>query len=349
MSNLINYKPFLAKILNQIESARYEMLKTVSNHTVILYWNIGKSVSEQMRNEGWGKSIVEILAKDLQNSFPGVRGFSSRNIWRMKTLYENYATDKILPLLVAEIGWTQNCIILEKCKEPVKREYYLRKTKEMGWSKLDLLDKIKKNYFENQALAQNNFAETVPVEIKAKSAWEFVDDYNIELLNPDQPFSEKKVENAIVNNVVQFLGEMGGSFAFIGRQYRIEFNEKEYFIDLMFFNLKLNCYVVFELKAREFLPQDMGQVQWYMQLVNKEIKEEYHNPTIGIILCRDKDRMVVEYMLESTKNPIGIATYNHYESLPEEYAKYLPNEEKIIKRLANIGIGKSEIKRNKNK
>ena len=206
----------------------------------------------------------------------------------------------------------------------------------MGWSKLDLIDKIKHHHFENQALAQNNFDMTVSTELKAQVAWEFVDDYNVELINQDLPFSEKELENAIVTNIVNFLGEMSGSFAFLGRQYRIEFNEKEYFVDLLFFNIKLNCFVVFELKTREFEPKDIGQVQWYMQLINKQIKENHHNPTIGIILCKNKDRMMVEYMLENSQNPIGIATYNKYNNLPEEYAKYLPSEDEIIKRLANI-------------
>jgi len=334
MNQIIEYQPFLDKIVSKIQSARYEMLKSVSKQTVLLYWEIGRSVSEQMQNAGWGKSIVEQLSKDLQTEYPGVRGFSSRNIWRMKTFYETYKENGKLPPLVAEIGWAQNCLILEKCKDDIKREYYLRKTKQMGWSKLDLIDKINKHHFENQALVQNNFDNTISNDLKAQVAWEFVDDYNVELINPDQPFSENELENGIVTNIVNFLGEMGGSFAFIGRQYRIEFQGKEYFIDLLFFNLKLNCYVAFELKAREFQPKDIGQVQWYMQLIDKHIKESHHKPTIGIILCKDKERMMVEYMLEKSKDPVGVATFNKYESLPEEYAKYLPSEEEIIKRLA---------------
>lgn len=333
----INYQPFLQEILTKIQSVRYEMLKSVSKQTVLLYLEIGKSVSQKVKSENWGKSVVEQLSKDLQTEFSGIRGFSARNIWNMKNFYEFYAQNEKLQPLVAEIGWTQNCLILEKCKDIHQIEYYLRKTKQMGWSKLDLIDKIKKNHFENQTLAQNNFETTISTDLKAQVAWEFVDDYNIELINPDLPFSEKELENAIVSNVVKFLSEMGGSFAFVGRQYRIEFHEKEYFIDLLFFNLKLNCYVVFELKAREFDPKDVGQITWYMELVNNQVKEPTHNPTIGIILCKDKDRLMVEYMLNKKTDPLGVATFNRYEELPEEYAKYLPSEEEIIKRLANMG------------
>jgi len=211
--------------------------------------------------------------------------------------------------------------------------FYLRQTKEKGWSKLDLLEKIEQNYFENHVLAQNNFETTVPQTLKAQVAWEFLDDYNIELLNPDQPFSEKALENAIVENMVKFLHEMGGSFAFVGRQFRLTLDEKEYFVDLLFFNLTLNCYVVFELKAREFSPKDIGQTQMYMQLINKQVKQPHHNNTIGIVLCRTKNRLEVEYMLELAKDPMGVATYNRYSQLPEEFAKYLPSEEEIAKRL----------------
>jgi predicted nuclease of restriction endonuclease-like (RecB) superfamily len=332
----INYEPFLKEILAKIQSARYEMLKTVSRQTVLLYWDIGKSVSEKAQNNGWGKSIVEQLSKDLQTEFPGIRGFSASNIWRMKTFYETYYDNEKLAPLVREIGWVQNCLIIEKCKDDSRREYYLRKTKQMGWSKLDLIDKIKHHYFENQVLVQNNFNATVSTELKAQVAWEFVDDYNIELISPDQPFSEKEMENAIVSNVVKFLSEMGGNFAFVGRQYRIEFHEKEFFVDLLFFNFKLNCYVVFELKAREFDPKDVGQIKWYMELVNNQVKDKTHNATIGIILCKNKDRLMVEYMLANTQDPLGVASFNRYEELPEEYAKYLPSEEEIIKRLANV-------------
>lgn len=256
------------------------------------------------------------------------------------TVAEIQTTEKLQPLvaefppvIVAEVGWKQNCIILEKCKDLRQIFFYLQMTKEKGWSKLDLLDKIKQNYFENSLLAQNNFQETVSETLKAQVAREFIDDYNIELLNPDQPVSEKALENAIVENIVKFLHEMGGNFAFVGRQYRLTLEEKEYFVDLLFFNFKLNCYVVFELKAREFQPKDFGQVQMYMQLINKQVKQPHHNLTIGVIVCRSKNRVEVEYMLEQAKDPVGVATYNCYADLPEQFAKYLPSEQDISKRI----------------
>ena len=371
-----DYKPFLQDILTKIQRSRYEMLMSVGKQTLLLYWDIGKAVSEKIELEGWGKSVVEQLAKDLQTEFPGVRGFSARNIRNMKRFYEFYAQYEIgvntmefnlattvaklqydynqsieiapdsattvaesqnyVYGLITNVGWVQNCIILEKCKSLKQIAFYLKQTKEKGWSKLDLLEKIEQNYFENFALAQNNFEATVPETLKAQVAWEFLDDYNIELINPDQPVSEKALENTIVENIVKFLHEMGGNFAFVGRQFRLTLNEKEYFVDLLFFNLTLNCYVVFELKAREFSPKDVGQTQIYMQLINKQVKKPYHNNTIGIILCRTKNRLEVEYMLELAKDPMGVATYNRYSQLPAEYAKYLPSEEELGVRLSEF-------------
>jgi predicted nuclease of restriction endonuclease-like (RecB) superfamily len=357
-----NYQQFLHEIVTKIQLTRYDMLQSVGRQTVLLYWEIGKDVSLKMQADGWGKSVVEQLSKDIQREFPGVKGFSARNIWRMKTLYEFYdsvfqlienKSTKISATAVAEstkiptsdlknylfhlvtsVGWTQNSIILEKCKDLEKVVFYLKMTDKMGWSKLDLIEKIDSNYFENRALQQNNFQEIVPKTLKSQVAFEFLEDYNIELINPDQPISEKILENAIVDNIVNFLGEMGGNFAFVGRQFRLELGEKEYFVDLLFFNITLNCYVVFELKAREFQPKDFGQVQMYMQLINKQVKQPQHSPTIGVIICRDKNRLEVEYMLELAKDPMGVATYNRYNKLPEEYAKYMPSESEITKRIS---------------
>ena len=334
--NQKDYNETLSKLILNIKDSRFQMIKLISSETIKLYWIIGRTVSNKVQNENWGKSIVEKLSKDLQIEFPGVRGFSSRNIWRMKNFYETYSTSEIVPPLVAEIGWTQNYMIVEKCKNEQERTFYLNQSKHYGWSKRDLEEKIKSHYFENQLLSQNNFSNTVSPELKADVAWEFVDDYSIEIINPDQPISEKTMESFIINNIVKFLDSMGGSFAFVGRQYKVEYRTKEYFIDLLFFNFQLNCYVVFELKAREFSPKDLGQLQMYLLAVNEKVKKKEHSPSIGILICRDKDRVVVEYLLNAQNQPMGVATYNkfhHLDEVPEEIAKYLPSETEINNKL----------------
>ncbi len=334
-----DYEKTLDTIIQRINKARHSMLKKVNKETVQLYWFIGKILSNKVQEQNWGDSTLEKLSKDLQNNYPGVRGFSPRNMWRMKLFYETYNENGIMPPPVAEIGWVQNYLILEKCKDEQEREFYIKSTVKMGWSKSDLAEKISKHFYKNTLLAQNNFPNTVSTDLKARVAWEFVDDYNIEILNPDLPVAEKELENSIVKNIVDFLSDMGGSFAFVGRQFRLEYREKEYFIDLLFFNLDLNCYVIVELKAREFDPKDLGQLQMYLLAANETIRKKRQNQTIGILICRDKDRMVVEYLLGSQKQPIGVSTYNKFSKLkeiPKEIAKYLPSEEEIIKRLGYI-------------
>lgn len=269
------YNAALAELILKINKARYTMIKRVNAETVRLYWQIGKIVSRKIESEGWGNSIVERLSKDLQAEYPGIKGFSTRNIWRMKSFYETYISNSKMPPVVAEIGWVQNCLLIEKCKNSTEREFYIQQIKSKGWSKNDLLEKIEAHYYQNQMLSQNNFEATVSEDLKARVGWEFIDDYNIEIINPDQPIAEKELENSIIRNIVRFLDEMGGNFAFIGRQCRIEYRGQEYFIDLMFFNIKLNCYVVFELKAREFSPKDLGQLQFiYLQLI-KRLNKKY--------------------------------------------------------------------------
>jgi len=195
------YLLFLKNILEKVKKTRYEMLKTVSSQTVLLYFEIGKSVSKNAKKEKWWKAVVEKLSKDLQLEFEWVRWFSSRNIWRMKLFYEFFEENEKLPLMVAEIWWSQNCVILEKCKDENKINFYLKKTKEKWWSKLDLIEKINTNYFENYLLSQNNFKNTVSEELKWQVAWEFLDDYNVELINPDQPISElEDYENNLIKN-----------------------------------------------------------------------------------------------------------------------------------------------------
>jgi predicted nuclease of restriction endonuclease-like (RecB) superfamily len=335
-----DYRDVLDNIISKVQKTRYSMQKKVNAETIVLYWQIGEIVHHKTEDGNWGSSVVEQLSKDLQNEFNGVRGFSSRNIWRMKAFYETYKSHEFLPPAVAEIGWVQNYIIIEKCKNEQERTFYLYQTKEKGWSKSDLLEKIQSHYYENKLLTQNNFETVVSDDLKARTAWEFIDDYSIEILNPDLPIAEKELENSIILNLEKFLNSMGGNFAFIGRQFRIEYREKEYFVDLLFFNLNLNCYVVFELKAREFSPKDIGQLQMYLMAVNEVVKKPSHNASIGILVCRDKDRLVVEYLLNAQNQPIGVSTYNkynHLEEMPNEIAKHLPSEDEIFKRLSFLG------------
>lgn len=232
-------------------------------------------------------------------------------------------------------------IILEKCKNLLEAEFYLKKSISNGWSKFDLQRNIGEKLYENSLLAQNNFDKTLKVseEVKQRVAWEFRDDLGIELINGENPFAEKEIEESIMINLNAFLLSMDGKFSFVGRQVKLSLSEKDFFIDLLFYHFELNCYVVFELKATEFKTEHLGQLQGYLTLVDKLKKKENMNQTIGILVCKDKDRLLVEYLLNDNNYPLGVATFDHkkYIELGDELKKLLPSEDEIMRRLGGLG------------
>jgi predicted nuclease of restriction endonuclease-like (RecB) superfamily len=284
------------------------------------------------------------LAKDLQLAFPGITEFSFRELKYMRQFYEFCSTNSIGHPVVAQLSWSNNKIILDKCKDANEAEFYINKSINNGWSKFDLKNNIESKLYEKSLLAQNNFAKTLEVseELKRRVAYDFRDDYGIELLNGENPYGEKDIENSIMANLNDFLQSIEDKFLFAGRQVKLVLNEKEFFVDLLFYHLELNCYVIFELKASEFKPEHLGQIQGYQTLINRLKKKESMNNTIGILVCKDKDRMLVEYLLDDNIYPLGVATYNNkqYQDLSEDLKKLLPSEEQILKRLTNINDDK---------
>ncbi len=336
---LDSYKETLQNIKEKIYRAQYNAIKAVNTELITLYWDLGKTIFEKQRTEHWGTSTVETLAKDLQIEFSGVKGWSSSNLWRMKKFYETYKDNEKLAPLVREISWSHNLIIMEKCKNNQEREFYIKMSQKIGWSKYTLIDKIKMHEYERYLNNQTNFNRTVDVNLKEEILWETKDDYNLDFILTENPHAEKELEQAIMENISKFLAEMGGNYAFLGRQFRVEFEEKEYFIDLLFYNRILNCLVALELKAVEFTPEHLGKMQFYLIALNKTVRAKTDNASIGIIICKNKNRTVVEYMLKNINQPIGVSTYNHYSTLdevPGKIAKYLPSKEAIEKRLAGL-------------
>jgi predicted nuclease of restriction endonuclease-like (RecB) superfamily len=291
-----------------------------------LYWDIGKTLSDKMKNEGWGKSIVELLSSDLQNMFIGVKGFSSRNLWYMKQFYECYANTVFLQRLVAEIPWGQNIEIFTKLSNNDERLFYAQMCKVRAWSRSTLVNNIKSNIYNHYLKQQNNFDDLFNTEKVGSIKWEFKDDYDFSFLELQDDMKERELENALVYNISKTLGQFGRDFAFMGQQFRLELSDKEYFVDLLFYHRRLKCLVAIELKTIEFKPEHSQQLSWYLHLLDKTVKYEDDNPSIGILLCKNKDRIIVEYALELSSKPIGIATY-HYNQLPIVIAEYLPNEQ----------------------
>lgn len=321
------------EVQQRIRAAQYDALKAVNREMINLYWDIGKMIVTRQQNVNWGKSVVEQLAKDLQAEFPGISGFSTRNIWRMRDFYLTYHSQKILPPLVAEIGWTHNIVILEKCKDDLEREFYIKMTRKFGWTKNVLIHQIENQTYQKTLLNQTNFNKTVPTEIRNQLKLAVKDEYTFDFLELADEHSERQLEQAILTRVEPFLQEMGGLFAFIGSQYRLEVDDEEYFIDILLYHRRLKCLVAIELKIGKFLPEYVGKMQFYLSVLDNTVKLPDENPSIGIILCKSKQRTIVEYALKDSNKPIGVATYQIVSQLPQELKNQLPDPEQIAKLL----------------
>ena len=335
MSNSISdeYTHLLMEIQQRIRSSQYEALKAVNREMINLYWDIGQMIFIQQQNTSWGKSVVEKLAKDLQTEFPGISGFSARNIWRMRDFYLAYHSKEKLTPLVAEIGWTHNLVILEKCKDDLEREFYIRMTRKFGWTKNVLIHQIENQTHEKTLLNQTNFDQNISVEIRNQLKLAVKDEYTFDFLELADEHSERQLEESILTKVQPFLQEMGGIFAFIGSQYRLEVDDEEYFIDILLYHRHLKCLVAIELKIGKFLPEYVGKMQFYLAVLDNTVKLPEENPSIGIILCKSKQRTIVEYALKESNKPIGVATYQIVSKLPQELKNQLPDPEQVAKLL----------------
>jgi predicted nuclease of restriction endonuclease-like (RecB) superfamily len=331
-----DYTNLLMEVKQLIRSAQYEALKAVNREMINLYWAIGEMIVSRQHGDSWGKSVVEQLAKDLQTEFPGISGFSARNIWRMRDFYLNYHAKENLTPLVAEIGWTHNLVILEKCKDDLEREFYIRMTRKFGWTKNVLIHQIENKTYEKTLLNQTNFDKTLSAEIRNQAKLAVKDEYTFDFLELADQHSERQLEQAILARVEPFLQEMGGMFAFIGSQYRLEVGGKEFFIDLLLYHRQLKCLVVIELKTGEFVPEYVGKMQFYLAALDDLSRLPDENLSIGIILCKSKDTTIVEYALRESNKPIGIATYKIVSTVPPEFKNQLPDPEQVAKLLEGL-------------
>jgi predicted nuclease of restriction endonuclease-like (RecB) superfamily len=330
------YVTLLDDIKERIRSAQYEALRTVNKELISLYWDIGRMIVDRQEGMTWGKSVVEQLAKDLQAEFSGIGGFSAANLWRMRVFYNNYSNDTKLAPLVREISWSKNIIIMEKCKDAFKREFYMRMTRKFGWSKNVLIHQIENQVYEKTLLNQTNFEQNLPAEIRNQAKLAVKDEYTFDFLELGDEHSERQLEQAALSKVEPFLREMGGVFSFIGSQYRLEIGSKEYFIDLLLYHRHLKCLVALELKIGEFIPEYVGKMQFYLAALDDLVRMDDEKPSIGIILCKSKDRTIVEYALRESNKPIGVASYRIVSTLPEELSSELPAPEQIAKLLDGV-------------
>ncbi|MBN2766576.1 MAG: DUF1016 family protein [Paludibacteraceae bacterium] len=323
---------FIAEIKQKNRSAQYEALKVVNTQLINLYWEIGKSIAEK-QTEGWGKAIVPELSKELQNEFPGVSGFSTTNLWLMAQFYTEYQSVEFLQPLVGEISWTKHVTILNKCKNNQERQFYILATRKFGWTKNILIHQIENKTFERQMLGQTNFKDVLPDTIKNQAVLAIKDEYTFDFLNLSAEYSESELEQALIQNIRAFLLELGHNFTFIGNQYKLQVSDKDYSIDLLLFHRQLQCLIAIDLKIGDFQPEYKGKMEFYLSVLNDKIKLPHENEAIGIIICKSKDRTIVEYSLRTGNLPIGVATYCTSAILPEKYQDILPSVEEISEKI----------------
>ena len=327
------YAEFLAQIKTRIRQRQYEALRAVNRELVSLYWELGESIDRKQEELGWGKSVVENLARDLQREFPGRNGFSAQNLWLMRQFYREYSDKSNLQPLVREISWAKNLVILGRCKDELESEFYLRATARFGWTKAVLQHQIDNQSYQKYLLNQTNFDRALPAELQTQAALAVKDHYTFDFLELAEEHSERQLEQALVRNLRSFLSEMGGAFTFIGNQYRLEVAGQEYFIDLLLFHRRLRCLVAVELKIGDFKPEHKGKMEFYLEALDAHERLPDENAPIGIIICRDKNKTIVEYALRSAARPLGVATYAVVPQLPDDYRAELPSPQQIAERL----------------
>lgn len=339
-----SYVHVLESLKERIRQTQFKAALSANRHLIELYWHIGKTIVERQQTEAWGKSVVERLAHDLKSEFPDMSGFSPRNVWRMRAFYLAYSDEirkvpqlvaefsgKNLPQPVAEIPWGHNAVLLEKIDSPAERLWYAVKTIENGWSRNVLVLQIESDLYRRQGKAVTNYRKVLPSPQSDLAHQTLKDPYIFDFLTIDKEAHERAIEKELVNHITKFLLELGAGFAFVGKQFPLEVSGQDFYIDLLFYHTRLHCYVVIELKTGEFKPEYAGQINFYLSALDDLVKTAEDNPSIGIILCATKDRILAEYALRDVKKPIGVAEWKTKitRALPKKLKGSLPTIEEI--------------------
>jgi predicted nuclease of restriction endonuclease-like (RecB) superfamily len=365
-----DYPAFLAALKERILRARISAARAVNSELVLLYWDIGRGIVEKQQIAGWGDAVVERLAADLRAEFPDMNGFSPRNIWDMRRFYATYTDtsflaqaaremvckqespilrqavaelksgqeEQFLQQLVAEIPWGHHLMILNKCTAPAARLYYLRATARFGWSRNVLMNQIKAGAYERAVTEKktHNFPLALPEYLAEQAEEAMKSSYNLEFLGIHREIKERELEDRLIARLQQFILELGYGFCFVGRQYRLALGRKEYFVDLLFYHRFLKALVAFDLKIGSFEPEHAGKMDFYLNLLNDKERAPDDQPSIGIILCAEKDDIEVEFSLKTKNNPIGVAEYQLQPRLPAEFKGRLPSAKQLADAIREV-------------
>jgi len=323
------YAAILADLKDQIRSARLKAGLAVNRELVLLYWRIGRQILTQQHEEGWGSKVIDRLSLDLMREFPEMKGLSSRNLKYMRAFYEAYSEETIVQQLAAQIPWFHNCVLLDKVKRPEERVWYIRQNISHGWSRNVLVHQIESGLYERQGQALTNFDRTLPAPQSELARQILKDPYNFDFLTLGKEAQERDLEAALLTHLREFLLELGVGFAFVGSQYHLEVGDRDFYIDLLFYHLNLRCYVVIDLKVTEFQPEFAGKMNFYLSAVDDILRHAEDGPSIGIVLCKEKNRVIVEYALKNINKPLGVADYQLSTALPENLKGSLPSIEEL--------------------
>ncbi len=333
---IILYKSLLAEIKDHISQAQMKATFAVNAEMIRLYWEIGNVIANRQAAEGWSAGVIPRLAKDLKNDFSELKGFSERNLGYMLRFAKEYQSESILQQLVAKLAWGHNILLLEKIKDTTIRFWYMQACIENGWSRELLAAQIKSNLYERSGKSLTNFSHTLPNPLSDLVQQSLKDPYIFDFITLAQPYKERDIENQIIKHITKFLLELGKGFAFVGRQYQLTIAENDYYIDLLFYHIRLKCYVVIELKNTKFMPEYAGKLNFYLSAVDTLVKQADDNPSIGLLLCKDKNKIEVEFALRDIHKPMGISEFTIMESLPDNIKSSLPTIAEIENELKNL-------------
>jgi predicted nuclease of restriction endonuclease-like (RecB) superfamily len=326
-----SYAVILGEIKDRIRTARLRMVMAANASMVLLYWDIGRLILDRQKEEGWGAKVIDRLSADLRKAYPDMSGLSPRNLKYMRSFAAAWSDAAIVQEVLAQIPWYHHIALLEKCGSPEERLWYARKSAAQGWSHNILTLQIGARLHERQGKAVTNFGATLPPAESDMAAQIFKDPYLFDFLGTADPRREREVEQALIDQIQRFLLELGAGFAFVGRQVHLEFASHDFYLDLLFYHLKLRCFVVVELKAVPFDPGFVGTMNMYLSAVDDLLRHPDDKPSIGLLLCRSKSKLIVEYALRGFKKPIGVADWETrlVKRLPKELRDSLPTVEEI--------------------
>ena len=329
-----DYGQWLNELKTRIHNAQQRAARAINTEMVLLYWSLGRDILYNQAREGWGAKVIDRLSHDLRTAFPDMKGLSPRNLKYMRAFAESWPDAEIVQGVLAQLPWYHQIALLDKLNSPDERLWYAAKAIENNWSRNVLVMQIETRAIERHGKAISNFAERLPAPMSDLARESLKDPYRLDFLGLGEEAQERAIEDALVHHITRFLLELGAGFAYVGKQVLVNVGGEDFYLDLLFYHLKLRCYVVIELKSGKFKPAHLGQLGFYMTAVNKQVKHEADNPTIGMLLCKDKNEVVAEYALTDNQQPMGIAEYRLVESLPENLQTSLPSIEQIEQELA---------------